>query len=433
MANVKTTLVNSWHNPELRKRLIFTIFMIVCFRIGASIPVPFIDRVAFTNLLNRFGSLGNMMDIISGGALSSVSLFAMGIQPYINASIIIQLLTVAIPALERLQKEGETGRKKIQQIVRIVTVILGLMQAFFFWMATRHSAIDSHSTFLSGLVVIASFTAGTAVVMWIGEAINFNGVGNGISILIFSGIISRIPRMILSYRAYFDIWQTQSNFFLALILGVILVLGALAVLTFVVFVHQSERRIPVQYAKRVKGRKQYGGQTSYIPIRVNQSSVMPVIFAMAIIQIPSLIMTFFFINSDSPVVRWFRDISSNPIYYLIEVVLIISFTFFYAAIQYNPHEIAANLQKNGGFVPGLRPGRPTSEYIAKTSHRLCWVDGIFLSLVTILPGIMGALTHSHGLWFGGTAIIIVVGVCLDLVNQLESQLMMRHYKGFLNR
>lgn len=432
MANVKTTLVNAWHTPDLRKRLIFTIMMIVAYRIGTSIPVPFIDRVAFTNLLNRFGSLGSMMDIISGGALSSVSIFAMGIQPYINASIILQLLTVAIPALERLSKEGETGRKKIQQIVRVVTVCLGLMQAFFFWMATKSASTTSVSPLFAGLVVILSFTAGTAVVMWIGEAINFNGVGNGISILIFVGIVARLPRMLLMGHQYFEIWKTQSNFFLSVIYAIVIVVVALALLVFVVFVHQSERRIPVQYAKRVKGRKQYGGQSSYIPIRVNQSSVMPVIFAMAIIQIPSLIVTFFFINSDGPIVRWFRDISTNPVYYLIEVVLIIAFTFFYASIQYNPHEISANIQRNGGFIPGIRPGRPTSDYILRTSHRLCWADGIFLSIVTVLPGVIGAITRTRGLWFGGTAIIIVVGVCLDLVNQLESQLMMRHMKGFLN-
>lgn len=433
MSRVKTTLVNAWHTPDLRKRLIFTLLMIVAYRIGTSIPVPFIDRVAFTHLIGRFGSLGSMMDIISGGALSSVSIFAMGIQPYINASIIIQLLTVAIPALERLSKEGEVGRKKIQQIVRVVTVVLGLMQAFFFWMATRSASNSSVPHLVAAIVVIASFTAGTAVVMWIGEAINFNGVGNGISILIFVGIVARLPRMLLAGRQYFEIWRTQSNFFLSVIYAVLILVLALALLTFVVFVNQSERRIPVQYAKRVKGRRQYGGQSSYIPIRVNQSSVMPVIFAMAIIQIPSLLVTFFFINSDSAVVRWFRDISANPVYYLIEVMLIIAFTFFYATIQYNPHDISANIQRNGGFIPGIRPGRPTSDYIARCSHRLCWADGLFLSFVTVLPGLVGAVTRTRGLWFGGTAIIIIVGVCLDLVNQLESQMMMRHMKGFLNR
>ncbi|MDO5732192.1 MAG: preprotein translocase subunit SecY [Eubacteriales bacterium] len=431
MTNVRTTIANSWRNPELRSRMIFTLMMIVAYRIGAAVPVPFIDRVAFTNLLNRFGSLGSMMDIISGGALSSVSIFAMGIQPYINASIIIQLLTVAIPALENLSKEGETGRKKIQQIVRIVTVCLGLLQAFFFWMATKSSTVQGISPVLSALVIIASFTAGTAVVMWIGEAINFNGVGNGISILIFVGIISRLPGISLNASRYFEIWRTRSNFFMAVIYAIILVLVALAILIFVIFVHQAERRIPVQYAKRVKGRRQYGGQSSYIPIRVNQSSVMPVIFAMAIIQMPSLIVTFFFINSENPVVMWFRNLHQNPFYYLIQIVLIIAFTFFYSEIQYNPYEISANIQKNGGYIPGIRPGRPTADFIARSSHRLCWVDGIFLSCVTVLPGLIGALTRTHGLWFGGTAVIIIVGVCMDLLNQLEAQMMQRQYKGFL--
>lgn len=432
MGDMFTTLKTAWRSEDIRKRLLFTLFMIVMFRIGGSIPVPGIDRVAFTNVIQRFGTLGSMMDLISGGALTSVSIFAMGIQPYINSSIIIQLLTVAIPALERMSREGETGRKKIQNIVRIFTVVLGLFQAFAFWYATSDVAVSSIPKWLSALVVIGTFTAGTAVVMWIGELINLKGIGNGISILIFSGIIARLPQMIVSGTAYFGIWTETSNYIIAAISLLVIVVLAIGLICLVTYVNISERRLPVQYAKRVVGRKMMGGQSTYLPIRVNQSSVLPVIFAMAIIQIPALISSFAFINSEGPIVTWFRNLEGNPLHYIFHVLLIVGFTFFYSSIQFNPTEISNNLQKNGGFIPGIRPGRPTTDFIRTSSYRLCWFEGLFLSFITVFPMIVGAMTHTQGLWFGGTGIIIIVGVCLDMMNQIQSQLSSRRLKSFMD-
>lgn len=432
MGNMLETLKNAFKIPDLRKRLLFTIFMIVVFRIGGNMPVPGIDRLKFTQLIDQFGQLGALMDIMSGGALKAVSIFAMGITPYINSSIIIQLLTVAIPALERLSKEGETGRKKIQQIVRITTVVLAVAQAIAFWSATRSATEGVLPEWLNALVVIFSFTAGTAAIMWIGELINAKGIGNGISIIIFAGIISRLPQMISGLFSLAGLWTVQFNIFVAIFLALLAVAAILGALILVIYVHLAERRIPVQYAKRVVGRKQYGGQSTYLPIKVNQSGVIPVIFAMSILQIPSLIISFFFANSTNAVVMFFKDFGTNPIYYVVEALLIIGFTFFYSMIQFNPLEVANNLQKNGGFIPGIRPGRPTTKFIASTSRRLSWFDGLFLATITLAPMIIGTVTNTIGLWFGGTAIIIIVGVCLDLVNQLESQMMMRHYKGFLD-
>lgn len=432
MGDMLSTLKSAWRNEDLHKRLLFTMFMIVLFRVGGSIPVPGIDRVAFTNIINRFGTLGSMMDLISGGALTSVSIFAMGIQPYINSSIIIQLLTVAIPALERMSQEGETGRKKIQNIVRIFTVVLGLFQSFAFWYATNSATVSTLPKWLTCLVVVGTFTAGTAVVMWIGELINMKGIGNGISILIFAGIIARLPHMLLSGAAYFNIWLEQSNIILAVLYVLVIIVVALALLALITYINIAERRIPVQYAKRVIGRKMMGGQSTYLPIRVNQSSVMPVIFAMSIIQIPSLISSFAFINSDGPIVSWFRNLDSNPIQYVFHVLLIIGFTFFYSSIQYNPTEISNNLQKNGGFIPGIRPGRPTTEFIRNSANRLNWFEGVFLSFVTIFPMFIGAVTKTNGLWFGGTAIIIIVGVCMDTITQIQSQMSSRKLKTFLD-
>lgn len=426
------TLKNAFKIPDLRKRLLFTIFMIVIFRIGGNIPVPGIDRVKFTELVDRFGQLGTLMDIMSGGALKAVSIFAMGITPYINASIIIQLLTVAIPSLERLSKEGETGRKKIQQIVRITTVVLALLQSGGFWFATRSATAGVLPEFLNAAVVIATFTAGTACIMWIGELINAKGIGNGISIIIFAGIISRLPSMVSGLFSLAQLWTVQFNIFVAILFALAVVLIILAGLVLVLYVHLAERRIPVQYAKRVVGRKQYGGQSTYLPIKVNQSGVIPVIFAMSILQLPNLIVSLFFSQSTNVVVMFFKNFGTNPLYYVVEALLVIGFTFFYSMIQFNPVEVANNLQKNGGFIPGIRPGKPTSKFISQTSRRLSWFDGLFLAFITLAPMILGTATNTTGLWFGGTAVIIIIGVCLDLVNQLESQMMMRHYKGFLD-
>ncbi len=434
MSSMVGTLRNAFRAPELRKRMIFTIIIICIYRIGAHIPVPGIDRLAFTNLIRNFGQLGQMMDLIAGGALTSVSIFALGVQPYINASIIIQLLTVAIPALENMAKEGETGRKKIQKITRYTSVGLALLQSFAFWYSTRSAAVTQLPAWLNAIVVILTFTAGTSLVTFLGEQINDKGVGNGISILIFTGVVSRVPSMLQSLWLVVRAWDINNQWgpWVATLLLLVFLAVSLALLVFVIFIHLAERRIPVQYSKRVVGRKQYGGQSTYLPIKVNQSGVMPVIFAMSISQLPSLIISFLFYNSTGPVVTFFRNLGTNPIYYVIMALLILGFTFFYSLTQFNPIEISNNLQKNGGFIPGIRPGRPTSEFIGKTASRLNWFDALFLIIVTLLPMVVGTLTNTQAIWFGGTSIIIIVGVCIDLVNQLDSQMMMKHYKGFLN-
>lgn len=431
MPAMTDTLRNAIRIPDLRKKLLFTFGMMIIYRIGIKIPVPGIDPVAFTDLVNRFGQLGSLLDIISGGAFKQVSVFALGITPYINSSIIMQLLTVAIPALERLQKEGDSGRKKIQQYVRYLTIGLALLQATAYWYATRTASASSLPAGINALLIIFSFTAGTAFIMWIGEQINESGIGNGISIIIFTGIVASVPNYVRTLFAYFQQLSITSNIFVSILMTLVVIAVFVFTIGLVVFVQLAERRIPVQYAKRVVGRKMYGGQSTYLPIKVNQSGVLPVIFAMSIISLPSTLVSMF-AKPDSGIARFVQDFSSNPLYYLVYAFLIIGFTFFYSMIQFNPLEIANNLQKNGGFIPGYRPGRPTSDFIGKTARRLGWFDGIFLVLIVLLPSIMSLITNLQGIWFGGTAVIIVVGVALDLINQLESQMVMRHYKGFLD-
>lgn len=427
------TLKNAWKVGELRKRLLFTLLIVVIYRIGSHIPVPGIDRLQFTNLIRNFGQLGQMMDIISGGALTSVSIFALGVQPYINASIIMQLLTVAIPSLEDMAKEGETGRKKIQKITRYMMMGLALLQSFAFWYATRSAGSELLPTALNAVLVIVTFTAGTSLVTWLGEIVNDKGIGNGISVLIFTGIVSRLPQMLQALWVTVRGWDVNNwGPIIATILLIVFIIAALALLVFVIFVQGGERRIPVQYSRRVVGRKQYGGQSTYLPIKVNQSGVLPVIFAMSISQLPSIIISFLFPTSTGPVVTFFRTLGANPLYYVIMAFLILGFTFFYSLIQFNPIEISNNMQKNGGYIPGIRPGRPTSEFIGRTAGRLNWFDALFLIIVTLGPMLIGTITNTSAIWMGGTSVIIMVGVVRDLVNQLESQMMMKHYKGFLN-
>ncbi len=428
------TLRRAWDVPDLRKRILFTILIIIAYRVGVHIPVPGVDRVAFTQLIMNFGQLGQMMDIISGGALTSVSIFSLGVQPYITSSIIIQLLTVAIPALERLSQEGETGRKQIQKITRYVTVGLAALMSFSFWFATRSTVITPFPQWLNGIIAVTTFTAGTMIVTWLGEQINRKGVGNGISIIIFIGIVSQLPSMIQNLWFTARAWDINNNWgpIVATLLTIIFLAAVVALLVFVVYVHLAERRIPVQYSKKVVGRKQYGGQNSYLPIKVNQSGVMPVIFASAIAQLPSLLVAIFWPTANNAIVNFFRNIGANPIYYVLMGALIILFTFFYSIISFNPIEISNNLQRNGGFIPGIRPGRPTSEYIQGVSGRLNWIDALFLIVITLLPMIIGTITNTSAIWMGGTSIIIMVGVCIDLSNQLDSEMTMKQYKGFLN-
>lgn len=424
------TLKNAFKIPDLRKKLVFTLLMLIIYRVGTRIPVPGIDAEAFTALIDRFGQLGSFLDIISGGAFKQVSIFAMGITPYINSSIIMNLLTVAIPALERLQKEGDAGRKKIQQYVRYLTVALALMQATAYWFTTRGASASQLPFALNAIVVILAFTAGTAFIMWIGEQINEYGIGNGISLIIFAGIVSRLPNYVSLLFKYFQQWTITSNLIVSIVATALVVAVFVGVITLVVFVQMAERRIPVQYAKKVVGRKMYGGQSTYLPIKVNQAGVIPVIFAISIVSLPSTLVSLF--GGTGPVAQWFMNFAGNPVYYVAYAMLIIGFTFFYSMIQFNPVEVANNLQKNGGFIPGIRPGRPTSEFIHRTSRRLSWFDALFLVLVVLFPTLLSAVTGVEGIWFGGTAVIILVGVAVDLVNQMEAQMVMRHYKGFLD-
>lgn len=430
MGEMLQTIKNAWKIDDVRRKVVFTVIAILVYRIGIAVPVPGISTTAFTAMIARMGQLGQFMDIISGGAFSTVSIMSLGIQPYINASIIMQLLTAAIPALERLSKEGEEGQQKIQKITRYVTVGISLAMSFAFWSATKDASYQGIPAVLNAFVVILSFTAGSAFIMWIGEQINERGIGNGISIIIFTGIVSRLPSYLPMMYQYFRGWQITSNTLVSLIGVIFVVVVFVAVITLVVFVSSAERRIPVNYAKRVIGRKMYGGQSTYLPIKVNQAGVLPVIFAVSILMMPSTIVSM--TGSTGKVAQWFQNFSNNPIYYVVYALLILGFTFFYSMISFNPIDIANNLQKNGGFIPGIRPGRPTSDFIGQTARRLNWVDALFLIIIVLLPTLLGALTGAQGIWFGGTAVLIMVGVARDIVDQLEAQLMMRHYKGFLD-
>jgi preprotein translocase subunit SecY len=433
MPGMIDTIKNAFKIPDLRKKLLLTLGLLIVFRIGCAVPVPGIDISAFSRLVDSLGDIGNLFDAISGGALRQVSIFSMSITPYINASIIMQLLTVVIPSLERLQKEGEEGRKKIMQYVRYATIVLGLLEAAALWYGARSAQSGVLPEVLNAILIIFSFTAGTTFIMWLGEQINEFGIGNGISLMIFAGIVSRGPAGAQALVAYFQNWTLSYNVLVAAALIILVVVAFVAIIAGVIFVQLAERRITVQYAKRVVGRKMYGGQSTYLPIKVNMAGVIPIIFAMSIMTLPATIISFFFANDTSPFIVWLKSATSQSVgYYVIYALMIFGFTFFYSMIQFNPVEVSNNLQKNGGFIPGYRPGRPTAEYISRVSNRLTWFNGIFLALVTLLPVVLGGVTKASGLWFGGTAVLILVGVAIDLVNQLESQMLMRHYKGFLD-
>ncbi len=422
------TLKTAWHVPELRKKLIYTAFIILLFRIGSSIPVPYIN---IEELATYFDSVSNtmlgFMNVFAGGGLSNATIFAMSVTPYINASIIIQLLTVAIPALERMVRDGgEEGRKKLSAITRYVGVALGLLQGYSYYVLLRSNGLLDYTDFWHGMVIVLTFTAGSALIMWMGELITKNGVGNGISLLLFAGIISRGPAMVSSLIEM--IRGGLSWFIVALV-----VLISLAIVIFVVFISDAERRIPIQYAKRVVGRKMYGGQSTHLPIKVNASGVMPIIFAASIMSLPATIQMMVNPQAGSlseTIFNWFS--SNHPVYIVLYILLIFMFSYFYAAIQFNPVEIANNLKKNGGFIPGFRPGRPTSDFITKALNKVTFLGAIFLSIVAGVPLIVGSLNSSlNSVALGGTSVLIVVGVALETVRQLESQLMMRNYKGFL--
>ncbi len=423
------TLKNAWKLVDLRKKILFTLLIIVIFRIGSHIPVPFVDVDALSNSATTGGDFFSYLNILTGGAMNYGALFAMSVTPYINASIIIQLLGVAIPALDRLRKEGEEGQKKLSTITRIVAMVIALLQGFgYFMMLSNSGYLNIGSSWFdlifAGIVIIACFTAGSALIMWLGEQIDNRGVGNGISIILFAGILSRAPQAFAALWSYFFDYHMYIP-----VIAIILVF--FAVIVFIVFMTDGERRIPVQYAKRVVGRKMYGGQSSHIPIKVNMSGVMPIIFASSILALPSTILSFMS-NTESTMYRLLSVMGYRSVFYaIVYLLLIIGFAYFYVQIQYNPIEMANNLRKNNGAIPGYRPGKPTSDFIAKILSKITLVGALFLGVIAVLPIIIGSVGGIN-VSLGGTSILIVVGVALDTVNQLESQMLMRHYKGFLD-
>ncbi len=414
------TLRNAWKIPDLRKKILFTIMMIFVFRLGTFIPVPGLERTALQSLMGNGDTLFGLFDAFSGGAFSNATIFAMGITPYINSSIILQLLTVAIPALERIAKDGEEGRKVIAKWTRFLTVILAFIQATGLYFALRGAM--SNPGIGAYITITVSFTAGTAFLMWLGELITEKGIGNGISMIIFAGIVASIPTMASDLANGYKVGQ----FGVIAIVAIVAIL--LAMIIFVVFINDAERRLPVQYAKRMVGRKMYGGQSSHIPIKVSLAGVIPIIFAMSIMSFPATIAGFFGKDTSS---GWLSLFTPNSWFYIVlYFLLIIFFTYFYTAIQFNPIEIANNMKNNGGFIPGIRPGRPTSEYISRILTRITLTGALFLGVIAIIPLVLGKFMNFN-LTIGGTSMLIMVGVALETVKQLEAQMLMRHYKGFL--
>ena len=430
MAETIQTLKGAWKAPELRKKILFTLLILLIYRVGNAVPVPYVNSEALSAYfeLNLSNTVLGLYNAMSGSAFSQATVFALSIQPYINSSIIMQLLCIAIPYLERLSKEGgEEGKKKIASITRYVTVGLALIMGFAYYTMIKNYGLLTQTGFLTGLVVVLTFTAGSALIMWLGEQITEFGIGNGISIILFASIISRIPTVVTS--AISNIVNGTQNIFVVLLILVLM----LALIILIVFVSAAERRIPIQYAKQMRGRKMYGGQSTFLPIKVNMSGVMPVIFAQSIASLPATLLAFNDPSNDGAFTTFVRNITDTTgiVYAIVYFLLIIGFGYFYAAIQYNPIEIANNLKKNGGFIPGFRAGRPTSEFIQKVIHKVVLFGSLYLSVVAILPIIISNVTGDSSLAIGGTSVIIVVGVALETVKALEAQLMMRNYKGFL--
>lgn len=438
------TIRNAWKIPELRKKILFTVFALLVFRLGSVVPVPFIDSDALSQTMNSMGGIFSLLGAMNGTAFSIAAVFALGVQPYINSSIIIQLLTVAIPALERLQKEGgEEGRKKIAAITRYVTVAIGLLQGFGYYTLIRSYDATTPMLDTAGLpgwwaaiVIILCFTAGSAFVMWLGEQITEFGIGNGISIILFAGILSRVPSAVRTmYRGIRNNMDgVTGQFNLPWWGAILIVIGVLAIVVLIVFIQNSERRIPVQYAKRVVGRKMYGGQSSHIPLKVNMSGVMPIIFAQAIASLPATI-GMFVPAAQQEGTGWYTFLqifnTTSVIYIVVYFLLIIGFSYFYSTMQFNPVEVANNLKKNGGFIPGFRPGKPTADFIHKVLNRITMFGALYLAIIAIAPIVTGAILDQGNLAIGGTSIIIVVSVALETTKALEAQMLMRHYKGFL--
>ncbi len=434
------TIKNAWRIPDLRKKILFTLLIIIVFRFGSVIPVPFLNVSSLATLMEQASqnSALGYINMLTGGAFTYASLFAMGITPYINSSIIMQLLQVAIPALERLAKEGEEGRKKIATITRYVTVVLGLIQGVAYYFYLRNNGIVKYTAGFTGvfvgIVIVLCFTAGTALIMWMGEQVNDKGVGNGISIILLAGIVARMPVTFGAVWQYFQLGlESTSTNGRYLILAPLFIVLFLAVIWVIVFMNEAERRIPVQYAKKVVGRKMYGGQSTFLPVKVAMSGVMPVIFASSILFIPQFIHFFVKPAEGTFWANFFNAFEQTGwVYIILYFLLILMFAYFYMAIQYNPLEMANNLRQSNGTVPGIRPGKPTADFIAKILSKVTLIGALFLAFVALVPIIYSKVTGMNGLSLGGTSVIIIVGVALETVKQLESQMMMRHYKGFLD-
>ena len=420
------TVSQAWKVAEIRSKMLFTQMMLIIFRIGSNIPVPNINRDILSQMFTSEAGLFDLFDLFSGGAFSNFTIFALSITPYITASIVVNLLSMAFPYFQRLAQEGTEGRKKMVQITRYMTVVLGLIQAVGLTIGLFRDAIVDDSVF-SVIVIILVLTAGTAFLMWLGEQINDKGIGNGISLIIFAGIVARIPSGIRS------LWTSLQDGAISVVTLIILVVVAVLVVAGVVMIQEGQRRIPVQYAKRVVGRKMYGGQSTHIPMKVNQSGVIPIIFALSLLQFP-LTITYFFPNTGFTewVTKWLSP-AGNPgvwIYGVLNVILIIAFTYFYTGVTFNPKDVADNMKANGGFIPGIRPGKATEDYLQKVMSRITIVGAIFLAIIATMPTIISVLT-SLNIQFGGTSLLIAVGVALETVRALDNQMLMRNYQGFL--
>ncbi len=425
------TLKNAWKIVDLRKKLLFTIMICIIFRLGSMIPVPYVNSAALSASFNTSGSIFDYFNILSGEAFSRATLFALSINPYITASIVIQLLTIAIPALERLAKQGEQGRKVLTQITRYTTVGLALVTAFGYYTFLRNGLnVLTNNGVFAALVIIASYTAGSSIIMWLAEKINDSGVGNGISIILLVNIISSFPTMLISTVKNA---AEQSNLLTQILFVAAFVALLVGMIIYVVYINNAERRIPVQYAKRQVGRKMYGGQSTHLPLKLTMSGVMPIIFASSIVSLPTTIALIVPPKAGS----WWEGFtkaftSTSPLYLILFFLLIVAFSYFYLTISFNPIEVANNLTKNGGGIPGIRTGRPTVEYITKILNRVTLIGAIALGIIAVIPMLLGVISVSFaGLAFGGSSIIIVVGVIVETAKEIEAQMTMRHYKGFL--
>ena len=434
------TIRNAWKVADLKKKLIYTMIVLLLYRVGTALPIPYVSSTMLDTMSQlTSGSIFQYLNILSGNAFGQATLFALGIQPYITASIVLQLLCVAIPALERLSKQGEEGKKKINQYTRYATVILALITAFGYYKLLSSQNIITESGFFPALVIIACYCAGSALVMWLAEKINENGIGNGISLILFANIVAGLPGAVQYFISLctgnYAFGDGTIPFWAGIIITVVILVVMIAMVAFIVWMTNSERRLPVQYAKKVVGRKMYGGQSSNLPIKVNMVGVMPIIFANSIITIPQTIAMF--VPPKSTGVWNFivnKMFSTTSIFYaLLTFVMIIAFAYFYIAISFNPVEVANNIKNQGGFIPGIRPGRPTSDYISKVLSRITFIGAILLSVVAVLPLLVNVVAGGAfaALAFGGSSVIIVVGVVLETIREIEAQMTMRHYKGFL--